>query len=100
MLKGKMQEDFKTAVFSGNGLLWHCLPDATDLWQPLDEGYVSCLKSLTAIENQKWLDIENNTERLFGHEEPYIAKERPILITCWRGEAWKALNSEKYDCIR
>ena len=29
-LKGKMQEDFKTAVFSANGLLWFGLPDSPD----------------------------------------------------------------------
>ena len=45
-LKGQMQEDFKEAVSELNGLLWYGLPDATDLWQPVDAGYASCLKSL------------------------------------------------------
>ena len=95
-----MQEDLKTAVFSANGLLWSGLLDATDLRQPVDAGYASCLKSLSAIEHRKLLDIENNAERWFGTEEPYTAKERRILITRWTGEAWKALKSEKYDRIR
>ena len=44
-LKRQMQEVLKTVVFSANGLLWYGLPDATDLWQPVDAGYASCLKS-------------------------------------------------------
>ena len=82
-LKGKMQEDFKTAVFSANGLLWFGLPDSPDFWQPVDAGYLSCLTSLIAIEHRKWIDIENNAGRLFDNEETYTAKERCILITRW-----------------
>ena len=48
-----MQEDLKTAAFSANGLLWSGLLDATDLRQPVDAGYASCLKSLSAIEHRK-----------------------------------------------
>ena len=52
-LKGQVQEDFKAAVFSENGFLWYGLPDATDLCQPLDTEYASCLKSFVVIEHQK-----------------------------------------------
>lgn len=76
-----MQEDFQTVVFSANGLLWYCLPDATDLRQPVDARYASCLKSLIDTEHLKWLDIESNPERWFGNEEQYKAKEKSILIT-------------------
>ena len=44
-LKGQIQKDFRTAVFSANGLFWYGLSDATDLWQPVDAGYAFCLKS-------------------------------------------------------
>ena len=44
-VKGQMQEDFRTAVFSANGLFWYGSSDATDLWQPVDAGYAFCLKS-------------------------------------------------------
>ena len=37
-LKGQMQDDFKTAVFSANELLWYGLPDARDLRQVLKKG--------------------------------------------------------------
>ena len=48
-----MQEDFQTVVFSANGLLWYCLPDATDLRQPVDARYACCLKSLIDSEHLK-----------------------------------------------
>ncbi|XP_065658758.1 jerky protein homolog-like [Hydra vulgaris] len=96
-LKGQMQEDFKDAVAAAKGLLWYGLPSATDLWQPVDAGYAATLKRLITIEHQKWLDRDNHSDRWFSNEMPYTAKERRILITHWAGEAWKALNTSKYD---
>ena len=96
-LKGQMQDDFKDAVAGANGFLWYGLPSATDLWQPVDAGYVASLKALIAIEHRKWLDIDNNSDRWFGNEQPYSAKERRILITHWAGDAWKVLSTAKYD---
>ena len=95
-LKGHMQDDFKDAVAGAKGLLWYGLPGATDLWQPVDTGYAATLKALIAVKHRKWLDTDNPSDRWFGNEEPYTAKERRILITHWAGEAWKALSSDKY----
>ena len=99
-LTGQMQDAFKQAVAKSKGLLWYGLPDATDLWQPVDAGYAACLKSLISIKHRNWLDIEDNAERWFGDEKPYSAKERRILITQWAGKAWEKLGGEKYDKIR
>ena len=63
----------------------------------VDAGYAASLKALIAIEHQKWLDIDNNSDRWFGNEQPYSAKERCILITHWAGDAWKVLSTAKYD---
>ena len=38
-------------------------------------------------EHHKWLDDDEHTDRWYGNEEPYRAKERPILIGNWPGEA-------------
>ena len=73
-----MQEDFQTAIFCANGLIWYCLPDATDLRQPVDARYACCLKSLIDSEHLKWLDIESNLERRFGNEEQYKAKKKKV----------------------
>ena len=91
-LKGQMQDDFKDAVASANGLLWYGLPSATDLWQPVDAGYAASLKALITIEHRKWLDIDNNSNRWFGNKQPYSAKERRILIPHWAGDAWEVYS--------
>ena len=44
------------------------------------------LKALIASEHRKWLDIDNNSDRWFGNEQPYSAKERRILTTHWAGD--------------
>ena len=96
-LKEQMQDDFKDAVTGAKGLLWYGLPSATDIRQPVDAGYAATLKALIVVEHRKWLDTDNHSDRWFGSEEPYTAKERRILNTHWVGEAWKALSSAKYD---
>ena len=75
-LKGQMQDDFKHAVAGAKELLWHALPGATDLWQPVDVGYTTTLKALIAVEHRNWLDTDNHADRWFGNVEPYTAKER------------------------
>ena len=65
------------------GFLWYGLPDATELWQPVDAGYTACLK------NKNWLDIEDNSEQWFCNEKPYSTKERRIFIAKFAGKAFK-----------
>ena len=62
-LKGQMQDDFKVDIRSRNGLLWYGLPDATDLWQPVDAGFAACLKALISIIQREWLDFDENADR-------------------------------------
>lgn len=66
----------------------------------VDAGYAQALKSLVAIEHREWLDYDNNCERWFNNEVAYTAKERRVLITQWAGQAWKKLNTAKYDKMR
>ena len=51
-------------------------------------------------EHQKWLDDKEHANRLYGNEEPYLAKERRILITHWAGEAYTKLCWNEYDDFR
>ena len=62
-LKGQMQDDFKVDIRSRNGLLWYGLPDATDLWQPVDAEFAACLKALISIIQREWLDFDENADR-------------------------------------
>lgn len=100
-LSSHSNEEFKKSVSDISGVIWYGLPDATDLWQPVDAGYAQVLKALISKEQQSWLDTESNSDRWFGNENPYSAKERRILITNWAGEAWKKLSDdEKYVDFR
>ena len=72
----------------------------TDLWQPVDAGYVKILKTLMEQEHHRWLDDEEHADRWYGNEEPYSAKERRILITHWAGEAYKKLCGDEYNEFR
>ena len=90
-------DKFKNGVSELSGLVWYGLPDATDLWQPVDTGYAQVLKALIAKEQQDWLDDESNADRWFGNEKSFFAKERRILISHWAGEAWTKLCGSKYE---
>ena len=99
-LAAHTKDKFKEAVHNISGVVWYGLPNATDLWQPVDAGYSQVLKALIAVEHRDWLDYDNNADRWFCNEEPYTAKERRILITEWAGNAWDKLSQQKYDKLR
>ena len=82
-----MWNNFRNAKAGFNALLWYGPPDATDLRRPVDAGYATSLKLLIANEDRKLLDIDNSSEKWYGNEVPYTAKERFILITHWTGNA-------------
>ena len=74
-LTAQTHDDFKTAVSDQSGVVWFGLPNGTDLWQPVDAGYVQVLKQLMAHEHHNWLDDEDNANRWFGNDsDPFSAK--------------------------
>ena len=46
-----------------SGVVWYGLPNATDLWQPIDAGYGKMLKTLMEQEHHRWLDDEEHADR-------------------------------------
>eukprot|EP00795_Rhopilema_esculentum_P008179 gene8179-14110_t len=62
------------------GVSWYGLPNATDLWQPIEAGYGSLLKVFIQQVHSNWLDADDNADRWFGNVQPYSSKERCILI--------------------
>lgn len=42
-LTAQVSEEFKESVSKLNGVVWYGLPNATDLWQPVDAGYAQIL---------------------------------------------------------
>ena len=99
-LEAHTKEEFKSIVNELSGVVWFGLPNATDLWQPVDAGYAQVLKSLIGIEHRDWLDDEDNADRWFCNSTPFSAKERRILISHWAGNAWEKLCEPKYDRLR
>lgn len=57
------KEEFKEVVNSLSGVVWFGLPNATDLWQPVDAGYAQVLKVLVETKHREWLTQENNADR-------------------------------------
>lgn len=49
------KEEFKEVVNSLSGVVWFGLPNATDLWQPVDAGYAQVLKVLVETKHREWL---------------------------------------------
>ena len=82
-LEAHIKEEFKEVVNSLSGVVWFGLPNATDLWQPVDAGYAQVLKAFVRTEHREWLAQEKNADRWFCNTEPFTAKERRILISYW-----------------
>ena len=97
---GQVHEDFKENVTDCSSVVWYGLPNATDLWQPVDAGYGKVLKTLMEQEHHSWLDDEEHADRWYGNEELLSAKERRNLITHWAGEAYKKLCGDEYNEFR
>ena len=73
------------------------MPNATNIWQPVDGGYAATLKTLINQESFNWLDDEDNVEKLYGAKYHITASEKCILITKWGGNANRQLNRPSYD---
>lgn len=64
-LTAQITEDFKESVSKINGVCWYGLPNATDLWQPVDAGYAQLLKVLITQNHHTWLECEENAEKWY-----------------------------------
>ena len=82
-LTAQISESFKAEVASQSGVCWFGLPNATDLWQPVDAGYAELFKIFVQQAQHDWLDKEENAEKWYGTESGFPAKDRRILITLW-----------------
>lgn len=63
-LTAQISESFKAEVASQSGVCWFGLPNATDLWQPVDAGYAELFKVFVQQAQHDWLDKEKNAEKL------------------------------------
>ena len=72
-LTAQVSDEFKECVSQPNGVVWYGLPNATDLWQPVDAGYVQILKMLICQAQRRWLDDDENAEKWYGHDSSFTS---------------------------
>ena len=65
-LSAQISTEFKEAVSDLDGVVWFGLPNATDLWQPVDAGYAELLKVFMKQQHHKWFDSDDNADRWYG----------------------------------
>ena len=99
-LEAHVQESFRNSIKDLWGITWFGVPNATDIWQPVDGGYAATLKTLINQEFFNWLDDEDNVEKWYGAESHFTASEKCILITKWAGNGYHQLNRPSYDKFR
>ena len=56
-------KSFRNSTNDLGGITWFGVPNATDIWQPVDGGYAATLKTLINLEFFNWLDDEYNVEK-------------------------------------
>ena len=99
-LEAHVQKSFRNSIKDRGGITWFGVPNATDIWQPVDGGYAATLKTLTNQKFSNWLDDEDNVEKWFEAESRITASEKRILITKWAGNAYRQLNRPSHDKFR
>ena len=99
-LSAHVHSNFWDAVKALRGLAWFGESGATDIWQPVDGGYVSTLKALIRNEFFNLLDDNENMRKWYGEDSHIIASEKRILVTHWVVNAYRKLTSSKYNSFR
>ena len=80
-LAGQIAERFGNSVKEMNRIPWYGIPNATDIWQPVDGGYAATLKAFAKHEFFAWLDDNENCEKWYGADSKITASEKRILIS-------------------
>ena len=83
-----------------NGISQYGIPNATDIWKPVDGGYPATLKVFVKQEFFAWLDDDDKCENWYGANSKITASEKRILISHWRSNAYKKLTANKFDDFR
>ena len=76
-LTGQVPNNFKESVSDCCGVVWYGLPNATDLWQPVDAGYAKMLKPLMEQEHYKLLDDEELADGM--EMKNHIQQKKDVL---------------------
>lgn len=99
-LAGQVADDFRTAIQEQDGIPWFGVPNATDIWQPVDGGYAATLKTFVKHAFFNWLDDDDNVEKWYGIDSKFTASQKRILVTHWCGAAYRKLTDPRFDDFR
>ena len=94
-LDGQLQPTFRNALQDECSTLpWYGPKDRTDLWQPVDQGYAAAVKVEVDIEQQAWLEDDDNLEKWEGSnpDNKLSAGDRRILMSEWVAVATARVN--------
>ena len=61
-LEAQTRLPFQEEIRELKGVVWYGVPNATDIWQPVDAGAWFLIKKLILHEQQRWLEAEENVE--------------------------------------
>ena len=100
-LTAQTSNAFLSEIRAMNGIVWFGETGATDIWQPVDNGFGKMLKAKISSLQEQWLEQDENIDLWTGNGDKKLdVKQRRILITHWVGEAFNTLMDEEYSKTR
>ena len=77
----QISDRFKEAVSDIGGIIWYSLPNATDLWQPVDAEYAKTIKIKIKQAFFNWLGDDDHVELWYAESSQLKTSDKRILIT-------------------
>ena len=96
-LDAHCHEKIRDIFGAANILVWYCVPDCTDLIQPIDAGIGHSIRIYVRHDLDKWLSVDDNLE---AWEDRLCAKDRRILMTNLLAGAMSNILSDEKKNVR
>ncbi|XP_065664823.1 uncharacterized protein LOC136086454 [Hydra vulgaris] len=95
-LTDQVSDEFLNEVRQHKGIVWFGVPNGTHFWQPVNAGPGKAFKSHIKVEQNIWLENDENIELWLGKNDRKLsAKDRRILLTRWVGEAYRKTSKDE-----
>ncbi|KAK3247403.1 hypothetical protein CYMTET_43098 [Cymbomonas tetramitiformis] len=91
-LDAQKEETYKQVLLSEvKATSWFGPAQATDLWQPVDQGYGREVKREMDVCQEDWLEDDHNLER--WEDNKLTTSDKRVCLTHWLGESCETVNS-------
>ncbi|KAK3245560.1 hypothetical protein CYMTET_44876 [Cymbomonas tetramitiformis] len=91
-LDAQKEETYKQVLLSEvKATSWFGPAQATDLWQPVDQGYGREVKREMDVCQEDWLEDDHNLER--WEDNKLATSDKRVCLTHWLGESCETVNS-------